>query len=133
MLFTSLSLTVDAINCHGSSLKGLLLARVHRYCEPYVYIKRHISLYVYFQLVLCRNWFNLDRIMSSSAIWARVYADVNTHKPREYWDYESHPIEWGSVNSITHLQYMYSVLIHTHMKQGSASSSTYNASCVYLS
>ena len=32
-----------------------------------------------------------------SAAWARVYADVNTHKPREYWDYESHPIEWGYV------------------------------------
>lgn len=26
---------------------------------------------------------------------ARVYADVNTHKPREYWDYESHVVEWG--------------------------------------
>lgn len=26
---------------------------------------------------------------------ARVYADVNTHRPREYWDYESHVIEWG--------------------------------------
>ena len=30
-----------------------------------------------------------------SGSWARVYADVNTHKPREYWDYESHLIEWG--------------------------------------
>ena len=27
---------------------------------------------------------------------ARVYADANTRKPREYWDYESHPIEWGN-------------------------------------
>jgi len=26
---------------------------------------------------------------------ARIYADVNTHRPREYWDYESHVIEWG--------------------------------------
>lgn len=26
---------------------------------------------------------------------SRVYADVNTHRPREYWDYESHVIEWG--------------------------------------
>jgi len=26
---------------------------------------------------------------------ARVYADVNTHRPREFWDYESHVIEWG--------------------------------------
>ena len=28
---------------------------------------------------------------------ARVYADVNLHRAREYWDYESHVIEWGSV------------------------------------
>lgn len=26
---------------------------------------------------------------------ARVYADVNTHRPREFWDYEAHVIEWG--------------------------------------
>lgn len=27
---------------------------------------------------------------------ARVYTDVNVHKPREYWDYENYEIEWGS-------------------------------------
>jgi len=27
---------------------------------------------------------------------ARVYADVNSHRPREYWDYESHVVEWGN-------------------------------------
>lgn len=26
---------------------------------------------------------------------ARVYADVNTNKPREYWDYEAVTVEWG--------------------------------------
>lgn len=26
---------------------------------------------------------------------ARVYADVNSHRPREYWDYESHVVDWG--------------------------------------
>lgn len=26
---------------------------------------------------------------------ARVYADVNSHRPREYWDYESHVVNWG--------------------------------------
>lgn len=26
---------------------------------------------------------------------SRVYSDVNVHRPREYWDYESHVIEWG--------------------------------------
>ncbi|XP_049622643.1 casein kinase II subunit alpha-like, partial [Suncus etruscus] len=27
---------------------------------------------------------------------ARVYADVNTHRPREYWDYESLEVKWGN-------------------------------------
>ncbi|OWA50431.1 Casein kinase II subunit alpha [Hypsibius exemplaris] len=26
---------------------------------------------------------------------ARCYADVNTNRPREYWDYEAHIIQWG--------------------------------------
>ena len=26
---------------------------------------------------------------------ARVYADVNEKKPREYWDYEAVTVEWG--------------------------------------
>ncbi|XP_076168218.1 casein kinase II subunit alpha isoform X1 [Ptiloglossa arizonensis] len=26
---------------------------------------------------------------------ARVYTDVNSHKSREYWDYESYVVEWG--------------------------------------
>jgi len=30
---------------------------------------------------------------------ARVYADVNTHRTRDYWDYESHVVTWGSVCS----------------------------------
>ena len=29
---------------------------------------------------------------------ARVYADVNLHRPRDYWDYESHSVEWGLVH-----------------------------------
>lgn len=35
--------------------------------------------------------------MSSHAatILPRVYAEVNSNKPREYWDYESLAIEWG--------------------------------------
>uniref|UniRef100_A0A8C4IG19 non-specific serine/threonine protein kinase n=1 Tax=Dicentrarchus labrax TaxID=13489 RepID=A0A8C4IG19_DICLA len=30
---------------------------------------------------------------------ARVYTEVNTHRPREYWDYESHVVEWGGEDS----------------------------------
>ena len=25
-----------------------------------------------------------------------MYFDVNTNKPKEYWDYESHVVEWGN-------------------------------------
>ncbi|OWM70798.1 hypothetical protein CDL15_Pgr014471 [Punica granatum] len=28
---------------------------------------------------------------------ARVYADVNVHRPRDYWDYESLTVQWGEV------------------------------------
>jgi len=27
---------------------------------------------------------------------ARVYAEVNSHRQREYWDYEAHVVEWGN-------------------------------------
>lgn len=27
---------------------------------------------------------------------SRVYADVNNHRPREYWDYEAHVIDWAN-------------------------------------
>ena len=30
---------------------------------------------------------------------ARVYADVNVHKPREYWDYENLTVHWGCAPS----------------------------------
>ena len=26
---------------------------------------------------------------------SRVYADVNVHRPREYWDYEALTVNWG--------------------------------------
>ncbi|KAK6458015.1 casein kinase II, alpha subunit cell cycle control, cell division, chromosome partitioning [Scheffersomyces xylosifermentans] len=30
---------------------------------------------------------------------ARVYADVNSNKPSEYWDYENHKISWGDIKN----------------------------------
>jgi hypothetical protein len=40
---------------------------------------------------------------------ARVYQDVNLHKPREYWDYESHVVEWGYGTFLQCLSYAASV------------------------
>jgi hypothetical protein len=40
--------------------------------------------------------FYCGRIRKPSAItMARVYADVNEHMPRSYWDYDSVNISWG--------------------------------------
>jgi hypothetical protein len=33
--------------------------------------------------------------LSAAIIMARVYADVNEHMPRSYWDYDSVNISWG--------------------------------------
>ena len=59
-------------------------------------ISRNISL-------ISRNFpvFFTDSRLSHSHIMplasrARVYADVNSHRPRDYWDYESHVVEWGN-------------------------------------
>lgn len=30
---------------------------------------------------------------------ARVYPDVNSKKPSEYWDYENHRIQWGNIKN----------------------------------
>ncbi|KRZ60198.1 Casein kinase II subunit alpha [Trichinella nativa] len=37
--------------------------------------------------------------MMSVVSRAQVYADVNLQKPREYWDYEAHTIEWGDIDN----------------------------------
>lgn len=50
---------------------------------------------------VCACW-TLERgaaptaIMSVTSI-ARVYSDINVHKPRDYWDYEALTVEWGCV------------------------------------
>ena len=46
-------------------------------------------------LAASRKQFQAGMAATGTGAWAKVYADVNTHKPRDYWDYESHPIEWG--------------------------------------
>lgn len=37
------------------------------------------------------------QVWSSKMSRARVYADVNVKRPREYWDYENLTITWGYV------------------------------------
>jgi len=42
-----------------------------------------------------RNSVTLRPSIASMSSIARVYADVNTHRPASYWDYENMMIEWG--------------------------------------
>ena len=39
---------------------------------------------------------NLSDVSGPVPSAAIVYTDVNKHKPREYWDYESQVVEWGN-------------------------------------
>lgn len=52
-----------------------------------------MMIYTYFrqQISIMFTFFS-DMPLSSKA---RVYADVNLNRPREYWDYESYEVKWG--------------------------------------
>jgi hypothetical protein len=36
-----------------------------------------------------------DTISHYFTVVHRVYADVNVHRPRDYWDYEALTVNWG--------------------------------------
>ena len=40
----------------------------------------------------------VQQVWSNKMSRARVYADVNVKRPREYWDYESLIVNWGCVD-----------------------------------
>lgn len=48
---------------------------------------------------VCLSLKNLHKKVAAMAVpsRSRVYSDVNSHKPREYWDYESYVVDWGYV------------------------------------
>lgn len=56
---------------------------------------------------------------------ARVYADVNDHMPRAYWDYDSVNIAWGVLEN-------YEVVRKIGMfdQEASESSNIYMAGCI---
>ena len=33
--------------------------------------------------------------LTKGMLLSRVYADVNVHRPRDYWDYEALTVNWG--------------------------------------
>ena len=55
---------------------------------------------IFLKVTLFCRFFSDSRLSHSHimplASRARVYADVNSHRPRDYWDYESHVVEWGN-------------------------------------
>jgi len=43
------------------------------------------------------RWLSLVRLpLMALPSKSRVYADANTNRSRDYWDYESHVVEWGN-------------------------------------
>jgi hypothetical protein len=59
-----------------------------------------ILLLLLFCLLLLDHWIPLLAVSSDQTTWrscflSRVYADVNVHRPREYWDYEALTVNWG--------------------------------------
>ena len=43
------------------------------------------------------RWLSLARLpLMAVPSKSRVYADANTNRSRDYWDYESHVVEWGN-------------------------------------
>ena len=43
------------------------------------------------------RWISLVRLpLMALPSKSRVYADANTNRSRDYWDYESHVVEWGN-------------------------------------
>jgi len=51
------------------------------------------SLGAYKSSVRQLSLFGADMALPSRA---RVYSDVNSHKSRDYWDYESYLVDWGN-------------------------------------
>ena len=42
-----------------------------------------------------RRTLSIDHYVNYKMSRARVYADVNVHRPRDYWDYEALTVNWG--------------------------------------
>lgn len=62
-------------------------------------IKSLFSQAYVFRHHLIRKGIFFDQISTRMALphqKARVYAEVNSHKPREYWDYESYMVAWAN-------------------------------------
>lgn len=44
----------------------------------------------------CVRRMSLNQVEMALPSRARVYSDVNSHKTRDYWDYESYVVNWGN-------------------------------------
>lgn len=67
---------------------------------------------------------------------ARVYADINQSKPRDYWDYETHVLEWGNIDDYQLLKKLgrgkYSEVFEGIRVSGTSADGTFetNSKCV---
>ena len=53
-----------------------------------------MSKWIFFKLVSISHTIQFSFLSLSLSI-LRVYADVNVHRPRDYWDYEALTVNWG--------------------------------------
>lgn len=48
-----------------------------------------------------------SRLLEPNMSKARVYADINVIRPREYWDYESLAVQWGYFLNLSFLLFVF--------------------------
>lgn len=77
-----------------------------RVCQLLVKSKKW-SVIIFFAVSLLKTYAISGKTIADKSPWskfstmavpsrARVYADVNSQNPREYWDYESYVVDWGN-------------------------------------
>lgn len=80
--------------CHTALRNTLRLSRQHRT----FHLRRICLLCCYLASVLLALYSTICKGLDGPGFaprMARVYADVNQHMPRAYWDYDSVNISWG--------------------------------------
>jgi hypothetical protein len=66
------------------------------FATAFYQVHTHYLPYALFQNLKIKKCIGFQTAAMPLASRARVYADVNSHRQREYWDYESHVVEWGN-------------------------------------
>jgi len=84
---------------HGFLLRFLLSTAAPRHARPHQRRRRVAptasAAAAEAPLPITPRFGRATRFPGGAASVARVYADANAQRPKEYWDYESLDIQWG--------------------------------------